>query len=150
MGSTGAWSYLRRVPAKKRSLNAREAKQFQRQMAKSARRQRPSKLAISLAHSHTDSRRCYFSFFLSSFLCLFLRCRGNGLHTSTRFPGKKKTCTLLFAKIHTAIVPGLKYATQIAPSFKMHSSTRLNLQGEGGGWSVSKHSAESIVERRRE
>ena len=50
---------------------------------------------------------------------------------STRFP-RKKTCTLLFAKIHAAIVPGLNYATQIAPSFKMHSSTQPSGRREVG------------------
>ena len=54
-------------------------------------RQRPSKLAISLAHrltgarTHTHTRRCHFSFFLR----LFLRCRGNGLPPPLGFLAKK-------------------------------------------------------------
>ena len=40
------------------------------------------------------------------------------------FPAKK-TCTLLFAKIHAAFVPGMNYATLIAPSPEVHSDTPL-------------------------
>ena len=65
------------------------------------------------------------------FLSLRLSCGAEemaSIHPTARFPGKK-TCTLLFAKIHAAFVPGMNYATLIAPSLEVHSDTPPSFLG---------------------
>ena len=106
-------------------------------MANRARRQAKAEqignfARTQTADSHTHAGAISLSF--SLFSC------GAEEMASTRFP-RKKTCTLLFAKIHAAIVPGLNYATLIAPSFEMHSATQPSGFG-GGGRLVSKKGRE--------